>query len=69
MYAALTLPGLAFDLGGRANIGDPNDLSGVGLGQITLAPVPELSMAWLLLGGLGAIAALRRHGPGRVRHE
>ena len=60
LTARLSLPEFDYEVGGRGNIGDPNDITGVGLGQITLAPVPELSMAWLFLAGGGLLAFLRR---------
>jgi len=52
-----------FEQGAVANIGDPNDLSGSGVGPLTAASVPPIPLpagAWLLLGGLGALAAMRR---------
>lgn len=65
MGAALILPGERLDAGGRVTIGDPNALGfGGGLGDVTLRPatgvVPLPAAGWLLLGGLGALAARRR---------
>lgn len=57
-----------FELGAIANIADPNalsgtaDESGVSLLRVSGAPqvVPLPAAGWLLLSGLGALAALRR---------
>ena len=63
MVAELYPPRSDFEFGGRVNIGDPNDLSGIGFGQITEISVPEPAATWLLLGGLGVLAAF--HGAHR----
>lgn len=55
--------GFPFELGARAVIGDPNDLSGTGVSGLrtTMTGVVPLPAAvWLLLGGLGALGLVAR---------
>lgn len=52
MSATLLLPAGALGAGGRVGIGDPNDLSGTGFGQLSLVPEP----ATALLMGVGVVA-------------
>ena len=63
MEARLRLPEFELDIGGRANIGDPNDLSEVGLGRITLIPVPEPSTVRLGLASALILCACLRRAP------